>query len=55
VLLSLDRGLLQAHRSYRPLAGNLLDSGPWSTTTPGTAPQLSESPAPLRRSPSMYF
>ncbi len=24
VLLSLDRGLLQAHRSYRPLAGNLL-------------------------------
>jgi O-antigen/teichoic acid export membrane protein len=24
VLLSLDRGLLQAHRSYRPLAGNLI-------------------------------
>ena len=24
VLLSLDRGLLQAHRSYKPLAGNLL-------------------------------
>lgn len=27
VLLSLDRGLLQAHRSYRPLAGNLLVEG----------------------------
>ena len=24
VLLSLDRGLLQAHRAYRPLAANLL-------------------------------
>jgi O-antigen/teichoic acid export membrane protein len=27
VLLSLDRGLLQAHRSYRPLAANLLVEG----------------------------
>ena len=27
ILLSVDRGLLQAHRSYRPLAGNLLVEG----------------------------
>jgi len=27
ILLSVDRGLLQAHRSYRPLAGNLLIEG----------------------------
>ncbi len=27
ILLSIDRGLLQAHRSYRPLAGNLLVEG----------------------------
>ncbi|MGP0109038.1 MAG: hypothetical protein ACLPR9_09280 [Acidimicrobiales bacterium] len=27
ILLSVDRGLLQAHRAYRPLAGNLLMEG----------------------------
>ena len=27
ILLSVDRGLLQAHRRYRPLAGNLLVEG----------------------------
>ena len=27
ILLSVDRGILQAHRSYRPLAGNLMVEG----------------------------
>jgi len=31
ILLSVDRGLLQAHRSYRPLAGNLLVEGGFRT------------------------